>query len=284
MIYRLLSLLTIIMLLTGAVWARGKARVTPRMLIDRSDAVYYFPQGRGVTDLAVDVTIAQVANDPVAGKALITFCFLAKDRREFVVSNVPEGQTKLRAWLLTMVSPLGEYIIPRASAEAFVGMEPRMLKVLREIAGQPGMTFYQLTGIPKDEKSAIKEYRVLVDEKGLAHQVETEGRDGSVIAARIENTKVGDKWVITKISTRMMNKDSAQWEIASVKYGEVDGITLPEQITIQHRNAFDQPIKEMPDLTFYFKNYRINKGAAAVLLPAPAPAPEATPAPAADAK
>jgi len=282
MIYRIISLLIILTLLAGAVWAKGKARLTPQMLIDRSDAVYYYPQSNGVTDLAVDVTIAQVANDPVAGKALVTFCYLAKERREFVISNVPETQAKLRTWLLSMVSPLGEYIVPRASAEAFVGMEPRVLKVMREIAGQSGMNFYQLIGTPKDEKSPIKEYRVLVDEQGLAHQVETEGRDGSVIAARIENAKIGDKWVITKISTRMMNKDSAQWEIANVKYGEVDGVTLPEQITIQHRNAFDQPIKEMPDFTFTFKNYRINKGAAAALLPAPAP--EAAPAPAADAK
>ncbi|MHB0939451.1 MAG: hypothetical protein ACYDCO_10390 [Armatimonadota bacterium] len=289
MIYRYLSLLFILMLTAAAVWAKGK-RLTPQMLIERSDAVYYFPQANGTTDLAVDVSIAQLANDPVAGKALMTFCYL-DNRREFVISNLTEQQSRVKTVLFNMVAPLGEYIVPRTSVEAFVGMEARVLKVLRQIAGQQGMTFYQLTGTPTDEKSPIKEYRVLVDEQGLAHQVETEGQDGTIIAARIVNTKIGDKWVITKISTRMLSKDSAQWEIATVKYAEVDGVTLPQEITIQHRNAFDQPIKEMPDLTFLFQNYRINKGAAAALLPAPAPPAEAAPAapaaeaaPAADAK
>ena len=286
MLYRSISLLVLLVLLAGAVWAKAKGP-TAQTLIDRSDAVYYYPQAGGVTDLAVDVAIAQVANDPVAGKALITFCYQGKDQREFVVSNLPEGQDKLRAVLLNMVAPLGEYVIPRASAEAFVGMKTRVLKVLRELAGRSGMTYYQLIGTPTDDTSPLKAYRVLVDAQGLAHQVETEGRDGSVVAARIENTQIGDKWVITKISTRVLGKDSAQWEIATVQYGEVDGITLPERITIQHRNAFDQPIKEMPDFTFNFTNYRINQGAAAALLPPPpAPAPEPSPeaAPAADVK
>lgn len=275
MISRSISLLVLLVLLAGAVWAKG---LTAQTLIERSDAVYYYPQAEGVTDLAVNVTIAQVANDPVAGKAVTTFCYLAEDRREFVISNLPDGQDRLRAVLLNMVAPLGEYIIPRGSAEAFDGMNVRVLKVLRELSGRPGMTYYQLIGAPTDENSPLKEYRVLVDADGLAHQVETEGRDGSVVAARIENTKIGDKWVITKISTRMMGKDSAQWEIATVQYGEVDGFTLPQRITIQHRNAFGQPIREMPDFTFIFTNYRINQGAAAALLPPPPPAPEAAPA------
>jgi len=276
MSYRLLSLLIIAVLLAGA--ASAKPRVSPQKFIDRSDVMYYYPQSQGVTDLAVDIRISQLVNDQTAGKALITFCYL-DNRREFVIGNLNERQANVRGALLNLVGTLGEYVVPRTSADTFTGMKINAAKVLRQLSGMPGMTYYQLTGTPEDEKSPLKEYRVLVDEQGLAHQVETEGRDGNVMTARIVNTQIGEHWFITKISTRMMNKDSAQWEIASIKYHEVEGITLPEEIVVQHRNAFDQPIKEMPDFTFIFSNYRINTGAAATLLPAPAPA--AVPEPAA---
>jgi len=280
--YRLVSLLIIAVLLAGAVWAEGKSRVNPQTFINRSDAVYYYPQSHGVTDLAVDIKVAQLANDQVAGSARITFCFLAPDRREVIISNLTEQQANVRAALLGLVAPLGEYVVPRTSAETFTGMKTSAMKVLRQLAGLPGMTYYQLIGTPDDAKSPMKEYRVLVDEQGLAHQVETEGQDGSVISARIMNTRIGNSWFITQISTRMMNKDNAQWEIATMKYGEVNGITLPQEIVVQHRDPFNRPIKEMPDFTFAFTNYHINDGAAAKLLPPPAPAaapvPTETPA------
>jgi|GEM_PF-2352331 len=276
MSYRLLSLLIISVLLAGA--ALAKPRVDPQTFIDRSDKMYYYPQAAGVTDLAVDINIPQLVNDQAAGKALITFCYL-EGRHEFVIGNLNERQENIRLALLSLVGPLGEYVAPRTSAETFTGMKIGAVKVLRQLSGLPGMTYYQLTGTPEDEKSPLKEYRVLIDEHGLAHQVETEGRDGGVMTARIVNTQIGEHWFITKISTRMMNKDSAQWEIASIKYHEIEGITLPEEIVVQHRNAFDQPIKEIPDFTFTFMNYRINTGDAARLLPAPAPEPAAKPEP-----
>jgi len=269
MIYRLTSWLIMLVLPAGAVWAKGKSRLSPQTFIERSDAAYYYPQAKGVTDLAVDIVVEQFANDPVAGKAQITFCFLGKDRREFVISNLTEQQAKVREALFVLVAPLGEYVVPKTSVETFAGMQLSVVKVLRQLSGQPGMTYYQLIGAPADTKSPLKEYRVLVDEQGLAHQVETERRDGGVMTARIFNSKIGANWFITKISTRMMDKDSAQWEIATIKYGDVEGITLPQEMVVQHRNSFDLPIKEMPDFTFLFTNYRINKGAAAAQLAPP---------------
>ena len=274
MAIRQLLLLIIAVLIATAVWAKESPKLNPQTFIERSDQLYFLPHLHGVTDLAVDVVMDQFAKDPVIGKAQITICYAGGDRRGVVIANIPPQQEKFRTALLAMVDPLGEYVVPKSSIETFADMQIRAYKVYRQISGLPGTTFYELTGTPTDEKSPLQEYRVLVDERGLAYQVETKAKDGNGVTARIENVRIGDHWFIGKISTRILSKSGPHWEIATVTYGDANGYTLPLAITIQHRNSFNQPIKELPDLAYRFDNYRINTGAAAALLPEPAtPAP-----------
>lgn len=276
MLRRLLLLFFAALALVGAVWAKGKPAVTAQTFIDRSDAIYYFPQIKGLTDLAVDITIDEFARDPIAGKALITYCYAGKDRRGFVIQNISDAQAKMKDSLEALVEPLGDYVVPRTSVETFADMQVTFYKQFCQIKGQPGTTYFELNGAPTADSSPLKAYRVLVDEQGLAYRVETEAKDGTKMTASIENTHVGDHWLIGKISTRIIGKDGPQWEIGTITYEEVEGYTVPTMISVQHRNSLAQPIKEMPDFTFRFVNYRMNKGAAIELLdkqtPKPAPA------------
>jgi hypothetical protein len=265
MTIRLLSLLLIGLLMAVAGWAKDKEKLIPQTFIDRADTLYFYPQAHGVTDLAVDVTIDQLSTNLVAGTAKITMCY-AGGHHGVVVSNLPEQQAKARAAIIALVDPLSEYVIPKTSVETFAGMRVSVVRATRQLIGKPNTTYYQLTGTPTDEKAVLKEYRVLVDERGLAYQVESELKDGTKVTAGIENTQMGDHWVIGKISTRVMINDNPQWEIATITYGDVNGILLPQQITVQHRNRVNLPIKELPDLTYRFSNYRINTGEAAKLL------------------
>jgi len=270
MAIRLSSLLIIVVLLTNAVWAAPK--ITPQTIMDRADVAYYYPQARGLTDLAVDVSIEQLAKDPVIGQIGITLCY-AGARHGVALDNLPTPAGNVRNNLLMMIEPLGEYVVPKMSVETFAGMQVTVQRVYRQLSGQSSTSYYQLTGTPTAENTGLKAYRVLADEAGVAHQVETEMQDGQSLTARIENTKIDGNWLIEKISTRLRGGNDVRWEITTIAYDTVDGFLLPARLEVTYRNIFNQPIAELPDLTYTFTNYRINTGAAATLLPPPAAQP-----------
>lgn len=265
MLVRLLTLLLIV-LLAAAAWAKPK--FDAQSLVERSDALYYYPQDHGLTDLAVDLSVEQFGTESVAGKAQVTVCYL-NGRRELLIGNVPDVYKSVRDSLYNMMAPLGEYVAPKKSVENFAGMKLKAVRVYRQLTGLPEGKYFQVYGLVEDEKAPLKEYRVLVDENGLAHQVETEAREGGTITARLENTQIENAWVVSKISTRLGTAAGPVWEIATITFQTIEGFILPVQVQTQHRNGFNQPVKEMPDLTIKLVNYRINQGAAAALLATP---------------
>ncbi|MHB9132530.1 MAG: hypothetical protein ACYDBB_15785 [Armatimonadota bacterium] len=255
-------------------WA--KPSLDPSELLAKSDAVYYYPPVQGVTDLAVDLVIKELQDHPVLKDARITYYFAGERRQQFIVDNIPAGQDRLKKDVYDVVLPLGELLMPRTSAATFAGLKLRAEQVSRQLMGVPSTTFYQLIGVNPDQKAYMKELRVLVDENGIAHEVENVMQDGAVMMARLHNTRIGDKWHLTKMSTRIPTKTDVDYKIDTVQYETFDGFSLPTLVTTQYRDRMNQPIKGTSDMTIVLQNYRINKGVAAAKLP-PAPAPETTP-------
>ncbi len=268
-----MRLITLLLVLLAAAVAWAKPKYNPQPIIQRSDALYYFPQDHGLTDLAVDLTIDQFGAESVAGQAKATFAY-AGNRRELLIDNVPEAHKAVRNTLYELLAPLGEYIIPKKSAENFDGLALAAVRVYRQLTGRPDSQYFLVYGTVTDAQAPLKEYRVLVDDRGLAHQVETEARNGGIVSARLENIQVGDAWVFGKISTRLATKAGPIWEVATVTYDTVEGFVLPTQVQTIHRNAFNQPVKDYPDLTIRLTDYRLNQGAGAALL---SPVPPAAP-------
>jgi hypothetical protein len=254
----------------SAVWAKtAKPKDDPVALMTKSDALYYYPTQRGLTDLAVDVVIPEIAGNAVGKNATISYYYVSETRQRVVVGNVPDQYAKFRTDLEALVDPLSEYLIPRPSAATFTGLTLRVERVSRQFSGTPATNYYQLIGTAKEKTAYIQEYRVLLDPLGLACQLENVLKDGNHIIARIENVKIGETWHVSKLTTRLMDESGmAQWKIDTIEYAVVDGFTMPSKVTIQYRTPTNAPVKGSPDLTVLFKNYRLNKGAAAAALPA----------------
>jgi len=255
--------LLLLVLSTG--WVVARERQTPEQLMKLSDTLYYYPAARGLKDLVVDLDMRELPMFPAAKDAHISFIFAGEGQQRFEVANLPATADQTRKELVNLLEPLSNFITPRPSASAFSGLTLTTLHVWRQLPGLPAMDFTLLIGATKDTNAPVKEYRVLLDRQGLAHQVENVMKDGSVISARIENHQDAGAWHIARVTTRMMSADTPQWRIDSVEYGTVNGFTLPLKATIQFRNSFNQPIKGVNDLSVIFTNYRINSGAGAAL-------------------
>jgi hypothetical protein len=259
------------LLVGAAVWAKAPKppKDDPAALLAKSDALYDYPTQHGLTDLAVDLTIPEIAENPVGKAATMSYYYVSEERQRFVVGNIPDKYTQYRQNLESLIDPLSEYVIPRPSAATFAGLTLRAERVYRQFAGAAETNYFQLVGTAKEKSALIQEYRVLLDSQGLACQLENVLKDGSHIIARLDNTKIGDRWHICKLTTRLMDEGGmAQWKIDTIEYAEVDGFVLPKKVTMQYRTPTNQPIKGSPDVTVLFTNYRINKGAAAAALPA----------------
>ncbi|HOF88461.1 MAG TPA: hypothetical protein PLZ36_10210 [Armatimonadota bacterium] len=273
---RVSSLVICSIVLTAAV-AWGKDTADPAALMARSDAQYYYPTQVGLHDLAVDLVIDELQNSPVGKLATISYYYVNEDRQRFAVAGLDDQYAKFRDDLLGLVDPLSNYLVPRASTNAFHGLDLRVDRVSRQLAGRPDTTYFLLVGTASDAEAMVKEYRVLLDAAGLACQVESVLKDGSRLMARIDNTRVGEKWCIHRVTTRMLVNNAPQWRIEAVEYAQIDGFTMPATITIRQRNALNQPVKGAQDWTIRLTNYRINQGVAAATIPPP-PAPPAPPA------
>jgi len=273
------SLVICIIMLTAAI-AWGKDKDDPAALMARSDAQYYYPTQAGLQDLAVDLVIDELQSSPVGKLAKISYYYVNEDRQRFEVEGLSEQYAKFRDDLLGLVDPMSNYLVPRSSTNAFHGLDLRVDRVSRQIIGRPDTTYFLLVGTANDKDAMVKEYRVLLDAAGLACQIESVLKDGSKLMARIDNTQVGEKWCINRVTTRMVMNNAPQWRIETVEYTQVDGFTMPSVITIRQRNALNQPVKGAQDWTIRLTNYRLNQGVAAAKIPAPpAPPPPAdTPA------
>jgi len=267
-----LCALWLILVVCGVI-VGAKPKLDPIALMNKSDAAYYYPSGHGVNDLAVDLVIDRMANDAIMKQVQITYYYAGVDQQRFSISNYPEKFAKKRDELQSLVDPLSEYIMPRPSALTFTGFTLSVEEAFRMIAGCAGKKFYQIIGTPKGETNGVKEYRVLIDETGLAHQVENVLKDGGSIIAGIENVQIKDSWHIAKVTTRLMSSSNVQWKIDRVEYGEVEGYSLPTKLVTQYRNNYGQPVEGATDFTITLQNYRINKGVAAAVFAATKPQP-----------
>ena len=273
MFVRLLLLCAVI--IVGGLLVSAKPKLDPQALMIRSDALYYYPSLHGITDLAVDVVIDRMAADAKLKQVKITYYYAGEDRQRFIISNFPDNQSKKRDELQAIVDPLEEFIMPRPSASTFTGFTLSAEEAYRQIAGCEGLKFYQLIGTPKEAGNGVKEYRVLIDERGLAHQVENVLKDGGSIIAGIDNVLIGDRWHIAKVTTRLMSQSNAQWKIDQLEYGDIGGYPLATRLTTHYRNNLGHPIESAVDFSVSFQNYRLNKGEAAAAL-AVVPSPPAT--------
>lgn len=249
----------LLLTLVTAVWAKDK--VTLKSLMAKSDAIYYSPAAHGVTDLAVDIVVEQLAKDPVGKDAQVTYYFGGEDRQRVVVQNVPDKYTAYREALLNLLSPISQYVMPHSSSASFAGMTLKIERVSRQLVGVADTTFYQIIGVTPGEQGDLLRYQVLLDKNGLVHQIENVYKNGAVTAS-IENTKVKEGWVVTSFNTRMGTKDEGLWKIERVEYETIEGYTLPVRCTVQYRNLFNKPVRGRDDLTIHLKNYRINQGIA----------------------
>lgn len=270
-------LVVVVSLTLGIVGAWAKAApLDPVALMTKSDALYYYPTAHGVTDLAVEVHIDQLADHPTGKRAHVQYYYAGEKRQMFAVTDLSDNETKLRSEILAMVAPLADYLMPRPSMASFEGLTLKVATVSREILGLSGTTFYEVVGTAKAANADVKEYRVLLGEDGQAYQVENVLKDGTVVAARLENVRVADSWHISKVISRLTANVGPVWKIDSVEYGQIEGYVLPTRVTVQYRNGYNQPVRGFTDLTVQFRNYRLNKGVAAAAVPAPQPAPPAS--------
>ncbi len=270
--YRILMVLVFIAAVATAGWAKGKPSGPdlPHRLMTMSDGMYYFPDQHGLKDMAVDLSIDELSIFPGASDAHISFLYAGGDRQRFDITNLQGNVDQTRGQLQNLLAPLSNFITPLPSAAAFTGLKVTATKVARQLEGLGDSQFYQISGTTANKDAAVTEYRVLLDMHGLAHQVENVLKDGNVIAARVDNTKIGDSWHISRVTTRLLNTrtNTPQWRIDSVDYASVEGFILPVKATVQFRDTFNKPERGATDLTVTFKNYRINKSVAAPLFDA----------------
>ncbi len=268
---RLRSLFPFMLILCAAlVWAKPNKQNEWKTMTAKSDALYYMPSLLGVNDLAVTVTIPRLADNPLAKQALITFYYASKEQRWVSVAHLPDQAAQARSELTELVAPLGDYLVPRPALTTFDGMDVKVQEVSRQLEDLPGTVYYQLIGKTTDPASEVKEYHILLDKAGLAHEIETVLKSGEKMTARIDNIRNGERWQISKVTTRIMSKVGdqvvPQWRIDNIEYGAVDGYSLPVKITSAYRDSMNLPIKGLDDFTFIFSDYRINKGEATAAL------------------
>lgn len=268
---RICLLCLILLALCGAAWAKDD----PAAVIALSDGKYYCPTQHGLQDLATDLVIQELQNSPVGKLAKISYYYVNEERQRFEVTNIPDQFAKFRDDLSSLVEPLSNYVVPMPSNLTFNGLDLRVDRVSRLIAGRADTAYLQLVGTAKDKGALVREYRMLLDLSGLAVQAESIFKDDSKLIARIENVKIGELYCYAKITTRMAVDGQPQWRIMTIDYTQVDGFTMPSRITIQVRNARNKPVEGTQDWTIQFTNYRINKGVAVQQIPAP---PTAKPA------
>lgn len=265
---RMLLVVVVVVCVTAA-WSAKK--LDPNTLIALSDARYYFPVANGVTDLAVDLRIDQAAMDPIIKQAQVSYYYAGAARQGFIITGLTDQQAKKRDELQALVSPLDELIMPRPNADAYKGLTLRASRTYRSIADLPSTNFYLLTVLPADEKSDVKEFRILIDEQGLAHQLERVPKDGGSLVAKVNNIQIGEHWHIASITTRLSIDRDWFWKTDAIEYGNVDGYMLPTKITTSYRNNYGRAVAQLPEITYTFVNYRLNKGVAAETLGETAP-------------
>lgn len=271
MLTRILTIITLLALVTALAWSKDK--LDPRAIMAKSDAAYYYPTAHGLADLAVDIAVDQLQQSAVAKDAKISYYYAGADRQQVIITGLSDKYDALRGQLLAVISPFGDYMVPKTNAATFQGLQLKASQVYRAFADVKDTEFYQLVGTASDKKADVKEFRVLLDKNGLAHEMENLTKDDNTVIARIENTRIGENWQITRVTTRMMTNGSAEWKIDTIEYGTVEGFSLPVRATIKYRDQFNMPIKGMDDLAITFTNYRLNKGIADTTLPKAAPAP-----------
>lgn len=285
MLVRRLFIIVLLVLLGSSLWAKEKVNL--KGLMAKSDALYYCPSLHGLTDLAVDMAIDKLADNPISKAATVTYYYAGDTRQRITVSNVPDKYADFRNSVIDLVSPLGQYIIPLPTSASFNGMTLSLEKASREILGVKETEFYVIVGKPTAKKSTVKEYRLLIDKDGLLHQIENVTGDDSDqnLVALVENIHLGDGWHVSDMTTRLSKE--GVWKIEHIDYDVIEGFTLPVRYSVRYRNTLNQPVKEMGDMNLAFQNYRINKGVAAAAFaaspdtepvpPATAPAPVTAP-------
>ncbi|HEX2951414.1 MAG TPA: hypothetical protein VHV83_17865 [Armatimonadota bacterium] len=259
--FRRIILFAIMTLLMTPLFA--KEHLTPQNLIARSDALYYTPSAHGITDLAVDIVIDQLSNDPVGKNSAITYYYAGDNQERVAIANIPDTQSAYRDKLIALVSPFSQYLMPRPASVTFAGMTLSMTKVTRVLPGVKGTTFYQIIGRSATPKDGVKEYRVLLDKGGALYQIENVLADESLIVASVENKHTDAGWHVVSLSTRLKPKNqSFIWQTVKITYGSVNGYVLPVGLTVTYRDEVNHPVKGYNDLAASFTNYRINIGIA----------------------
>ncbi len=264
---RFLTICMLCLLFTAAVWAKDQN--SPQSLMTRSDGIYYYPTVQGLSDLAVDLVIDQLAGDKDLKDVKVTFYYAGKDRQQYDVTDLTAQNEDWRPKILATVSEFADFIVPRTSVASFKGLTVKSEKVFRQFLGSPETEYYQLVGSAVDKNADIQELQVLFDKKGLIYELETKGKDGNPAIVRVENSRYGDKWQISKMSMCMLPDKDPVWKIVTIDYATVDGYSLPTYIAVRQRTNINQPVNG-GDLDIHFRNYRINKGVAAEFLPPPA--------------
>lgn len=264
---RLLVIVLALCALSLSALAKKPPKVTPQQWLQRSDAQYYYPQQHGLTDLVVDVTVDAEQSDPLPRDMQITYAFADVHRQGFHVANATTTPIPGIQTVETLLDAMGEYIVPQPSEKTFTGLALTMERVTTQFPGVKATRYLQVNGKTEDPKAAVKEYRVLLDEAGLAYRIENVMRDGSAMAARLENVKVGDRWLIGKITTRLPAKSSVFWKIDTISYDTIHGYILPVRITSEYRDLSNQPMRGVGNVSISLTNYRINTGEAQMRFP-----------------
>lgn len=263
----------LLVLVAAAASLAAREKITVKSLLAKSDAVYYTPALHGLTDLAVDIAVEQLATDPVGKDAVVTYYYAGEDRQRMAVTGIPESQAVFRTALLDLLTPLSQYVVPRSATASFAGMTVKLSTVMRQLRGVKPSTFYLLTGTVAGEAKTgqLKEYRVLVGKDGLVRQIENVFV-GSTITADVENvpTPDGSAWLFTALYTRMSVKEGDQtrdlWKSERMTYENIDGFLLPVKCIVQFRDMYNRPVTGREDLVITLKNYRLNTGLAAKTL------------------
>jgi hypothetical protein len=258
----------LIVLLAATVWAKGKANITPDALAAKSDALYYYPAAHGLSDLAVDLVIDGLDANAATKDAVVTYYYAGDTQQRVTVTNIADSYAKLRDDIINLAAPLGQYLMPRTAAATFTGMKLRLDKVGMQLMGVNATSFYQIIGTSPDQRDGVKEYRVVLDADGLMYQIENKLKDNSVVVANIENAKTDAGWQITALTTRLTTQDGIRWKVEHLQYEKIAGFMLPIRYTLEYRDEFNKPARGMGGMTVSFRNYQLNKGAAAALFAA----------------
>ncbi len=262
---RILIYLLILIAATAA-WSKDKP-VSAAELLAKSDALYFPPSVHKITDLAMDIHFDSLQTDPVGKAAQIAYYYAGEQNQWVEVNNIPDEQDALRQHILDEVTPVERFVMPTPSANSFAGMTLEMSTEARVMAGVPETTFYWVKGIVKDV-SAMKAgdpkmLRVLLDRFGRLYQIEATSAKNERTTGSIENIQLDDGLHIAVLKTRYFAADgNLIWVFEHITYDTVNGVVLPNSVTIEYRDNKNMPVNGHPLLKVTFSNYRMNKGAA----------------------